>query len=171
MCDDSRTIDRLSSLCLQSMNITIRHKDRESFDELKHPQFFEIVGDFEAATTAAKLEAESAAVSHAAAGSGAGAGAAQMAGTSSAPPAHSGQKRKLSAAEQPSGAKTRIDTAAPSSSSNAAAVVEDANGDIIVLDNDDSEEAGAAAASATMPSCTSPALAGAVVDDGVIELE
>jgi ubiquitin-like 1-activating enzyme E1 B len=68
----------------KSTTVAIVHRDRGDFDELKHPQFFELVGEAEAASTQAALEAETAVVKQkqreAAAGQEAGAAAGSGAG-------------------------------------------------------------------------------------------
>jgi hypothetical protein len=40
------------------LQLTVRHRAKEDFDELKHPQFFELAGDVEAVAVEKKLEAE-----------------------------------------------------------------------------------------------------------------
>lgn len=69
--------------------VAIRHRDTADFDELVHPQFFELVGAGEAVAAAARAEAArsekaAAAAAAAAASSGAGSSAAAAAATAGA---------------------------------------------------------------------------------------
>lgn len=85
------------------VNVTVMHRDNADFDELKHPQFFEVVGDADRAATADKLAKEVAERDAAGAAAGTlGAGAASeaaglvaaaAAGADAAPPSISGHKR------------------------------------------------------------------------------
>ena len=87
------------------VNVTVMHRNSADFDELKHPQLFEVVGDADRAATADKLAKEvaerDAAGGSAAGAQGAGAAseaagavaAAAAAVEGAAPPTISGHKR------------------------------------------------------------------------------
>lgn len=94
-----------------SITLTITHRPRADFDELKHPQFFELVGASAAAATAAQLDAEKAELTQAAHNGGAAqAGPASTAangvnadaGVAAGEPRATGRKRKLEAMPPPS---------------------------------------------------------------------
>jgi hypothetical protein len=81
-----------------SISLMITHRPRKDFDELKHPQFFELVGAAAAAATAARLDEEKAAMQAQAAQQGAQRAAAAAAAASAPEPRATGGKRKLQAA-------------------------------------------------------------------------
>lgn len=89
------------ALCtvLSEIELVVVHRPRAAFDELKHPEFFEVFGDAAGARAAVSaLDAEMASVSHPpAAGSAAPASVATGGEASGAEVPRAGQKRRRGA--------------------------------------------------------------------------
>ncbi len=159
------------------LQLTVRHRSKEDFDELKHPQFFELVGDVDAKALEKTLDAEAASAKRA--GDGSGAGAASSSSSSSAAAAASSSSSSVGAV---AGAKRPRD-----------AVADAAGGPAVIdlVDDDEEEEkpgtgagadgqqkrarpeAGGGSAAGGAPSTGGAGAAGAgrKADDGVLVID
>jgi hypothetical protein len=95
------------------LQLTVRHRSKEDFDELKHPQFFELVGDVDAKALEKTLDAEAASAKRAGDGSGAGAASssssAAASSSSSSVGAVAGAKRPRDAVADAAGGPAVLD--------------------------------------------------------------